>query len=137
MKVFVTQTLTAKGRALVKKVILFQCVITIVCTSFGMFFEGQDAALSAFIGGAICVIPNFLFGLLAFRYAGGSKNQLVVRSFNFGSKLKLVLSIFLFVAAYQWSDIQALPMMVAYVVTLASQWPYLIHMARTENSTNH
>jgi len=78
----------------------------------------------------ICLLSGTVFAFLAFRYSGASQNQLVVRSFNKGSKLKFIITIVLFVMAYEWPNLQPLPLMISYFVTLMAQWPIIIILSR-------
>lgn len=93
-------------------------------------FLGKYSGISALYGGLICVLPGMVFALLAFRYAGASQNKLVVRSFNKGSKLKFIITIVLFVMAYKSPNLQPLPLLISYVVTLMAQWPIIILVSR-------
>jgi ATP synthase protein I len=100
---------------------------------FYMFFFGKIEGISALYGGLICVIPNFVFAHLAFKFAGASQNKLVVRSFNKGSKLKFFLTIILFSLAFQWNEVAIKPLMISYVVTLFTQWPTIIFIHRARS----
>ena len=120
------QSLAAKGRLLVKSIVLFQCVFALFCASASYFLWDQVTAISVLIGGLISAVPNFLFGALAFKYAGAAKNKLVVQSLNKGSKLKFLTTIVFLVVAFQWTELNAVPMLVAFAATTVAQWPYLI-----------
>lgn len=125
-------SLAQEGRQLARKVLFFQSIIAIVLTLFFTIFYGNYAGISAFYGGLICVLPGKVFALLAFRYAGARQNKLVVRSFNKGSKLKFIFTIVLFVVVYKWSNLQPLPLLISYVVTLMAQWPIIIFISRVD-----
>ncbi|WP_232373445.1 ATP synthase subunit I [Alteromonas sp. RKMC-009] len=81
-----------------------------------------EVAKSAAIGAFISILPNAIFALFAFRYSGASKNELVVRSFSQGAKLRLVLAVILFVVAFKF--LHAIPEAVfaAFAVTTVSYW---------------
>lgn len=83
-------------------------------------------ALSALLGGVVCIVPTAIFGFLAFKFAGGSKNRLVVRSFNQGLKLKFALTLVIFALFLQWPQLSVGSMLLGYVVPLVAQWPYMI-----------
>ena len=76
--------------------------------------------MSAAAGALVSIIPTLVFSAFAFRYAGASKNALVARSFSQGSKLKLALTIILFVVTFAGLDAAPLEVFVAFVVTTAS-----------------
>ncbi|MEP2650734.1 MAG: ATP synthase subunit I [Paraglaciecola sp.] len=123
-------SLVQKGQKLAKNILILQSILAIICSSVFAFFLGKNEGLSALYGGFICVIPNGLFAFLVFRYSGASKIKLVVRSFNKGSKLKFLFTILLFLFVYQWQNLQPLPLIVTYVVTLMAQWPIIIILNR-------
>jgi ATP synthase protein I len=126
-------SLTKQGRQLAAKVIFFQAFIAIIVSTMFAVFLGKNSGISAVCGALACLLPAIVFAHLAFKYAGASRNQLVVRSFNKGSKLKFFLTILLFMMAYQWANIQAMPLIVSYVVTLLAQWPMIILMSRVKH----
>jgi ATP synthase protein I len=121
-----------EGRDLAKKVIFYQSLIVIVFTLLFTVFLGKYSGISAFYGGVICLVTGFVFAFLAFRYAGASQNQLVVRSFNKGSKLKFLFTIVMFVVVYKWPNLQPLPLLISYFVTLMAQWPIIILLSRVD-----
>lgn len=123
-------SLTQEGRQLATKVLIYQSLIAIVLTLFFTFYLGKYSGISALYGGLICVLPGIVYAYLAFKYAGASQNRLVVRSFNKGSKLKFIFTIVLFVVVYKWPNLQPLPLLISYVVTLMGQWPIIILVSR-------
>ncbi|MFT4994461.1 MAG: ATP synthase protein I [Paraglaciecola sp.] len=125
--------LTKVGRQLAGKVIFFQLIVAIIASTMFSVFLGINSGISAVCGALACLLPGMVFAHLAFKYAGASRNQLVVRSFNQGSKLKLLLTILIFMMAYQWTGIQAMPLLVSYVLTLLAQWPIIILVSRVKH----
>lgn len=114
--------LTAKGRQLANKILGFQCLLaTIMVVGFAVTL-GKQAVISAVAGAMACLIPCYIFSRFAFKFAGASNNQLVVRSFNQGSKLKLFLTVFIFVLAFSWLKLQPLPLIGTFVGTTIAQW---------------
>lgn len=128
-----TASLTKQGRQLAGKVLFYQSIISVIVSVLFAVFLGINSGISAAYGGATCLIPSFIFAHLAFKYAGASRNELVVRSFNKGSKLKMFLTIILFILVYQWANLQAMPLLVSYVITLLAQWPIIIFMSRVND----
>jgi ATP synthase protein I len=53
-----------------------------------------------------------------------------VRGFNKGSKLKFIITIVMFVMVYKWPNLQPLPLLISYFVTLMAQWPIIIFLSR-------
>jgi len=125
-------SLTQEGRQLARKVLFYQALIVTLFTLLFTIFLGKYSGISALYGGVICLVTGAVFAFLAFRFAGASQNQLVVRSFNKGSKLKFIITIVMFVMVYKWQNLQPLPLLVSYFVTLMAQWPIIIFLSRVE-----
>jgi ATP synthase protein I len=125
-------SLSEEGRQLARKILFYQAVIVILFTVLFTTFLGKFSGISALYGGLICLVTGAVFAFLAFRYAGASQNQLVVRSFNKGSKLKFLFTIVMFVVVYKWPNLQPLPLLISYFVTLMAQWPIIILLSRVD-----
>ena len=123
-------SLAQEGRQLATKVLFYQSLIAVLLTIFFTLYSGKYSGISALYGGLVCLLPGMVFAFLAFRFAGASHNRLVVRSFNKGSKLKFIFTIVLFVVVYKWPNLQPIPLIVSYVVTLMAQWPIIIFISR-------
>lgn len=122
MAIFTVGSLAANGRHLAKHVLISQTLVAIVVSAVWFAFFGTHAGLSASTGAIICLLPSVVFAHFAFRYAGASKNELVVRSFNQGSKLKFILTVILFVVAFKGLNADPLPLFTGYAITLVTQW---------------
>lgn len=83
--------------------------------------------MSAAAGAMISILPTIVFTAFAFRYAGASKNDLVARSFSQGSKMKLALTIILFVIAFKGLNAAPLEIFAAFVITTASHALAMFH----------
>ncbi len=114
--------LAKKGRLLAIKVCFFQCLTVTLISSLILVIFDTHYGLSALMGGLICVVPNSVFALLAFRYSGASQNEQVVRSFSQGSKLKLALTIILGVMAFNWLKLEPLPLFGTFIAATIAQW---------------
>ncbi|WP_456095274.1 ATP synthase subunit I [Paraglaciecola psychrophila] len=121
-----------EGRKFARKVLFYQCLVAILLALIFSVFIGKYTGISALYGGLICVVPGKVFAFLAFRYAGASQNQLVVRSFNKGSKLKFLITIVMFAVIFRWPNLQPLPLFISYFVTLMVQWPIIIFLSRAD-----
>jgi ATP synthase protein I len=124
--------MTQEGRNLARKTLFFQSLVVVVLTLFFTLYSGKYSGISALYGGMICLVSGTVFAFFAFRYAGASQNQLVVRSFNKGSRLKFIFTIVMFVVAYKWPNLQPLPLLISYFVTLMAQWPIIIILSHVE-----
>ncbi|MFT4808007.1 MAG: ATP synthase protein I [Paraglaciecola sp.] len=124
--------MTQKGQNLARKILFFQSLVVVFFTLFFTLYLGKYSGLSALYGGIICLVSGAVFAFLAFKYAGASQNELVVRSFNKGRKLKFIFTIVMFVVVYRWPNLQPLPLLISYFVTLMVQWPIIIILSRIE-----
>ena len=122
----VINALTEKGRTLVKKIAIFQSVITFLFTILTLIFKGEISAISVAAGGLVCIIPGLIFGFFAFRFAGASQNRVVVRSFSQGSKIKFMLTLVFFASCMQWNELSVGAMLLGFIVPTVTQWPYMI-----------
>jgi ATP synthase protein I len=81
-------------------------------------FGGRDAALSALLGGAVCVIPGALY---AWRLHAASRRGVgsFGAAFLVGELVKLVSTVALFAAVIGWyRDVHAIALVVTYIATL-------------------
>ncbi len=115
-----TNKLAKRGVDLAKKGLLFQAITALIVTLLPGIAADSYSAMSATVGALISILPNMVFAAFAFRYAGASKNQLVARSFSQGSKMKLALTIILFVIAFKGLNAAPLEVFIAFVITTAS-----------------
>ena len=127
-----TNKLAKRGLDLAKKGLLFQAITAIVITGLAGVAGGSHSAISAAAGTLISILPNIVFAIFAFRYAGASKNELVARSFSQGSKMKLALTIILFVIAFKGLNVSPLEIFMAFVITTASHGLAMFHYGTKE-----
>ncbi len=127
-----TNKLARRGLELAKKGLLFQAITAIVITGLAGVAGGSHSAISAAAGTLISILPNIVFAIFAFRYAGASKNELVARSFSQGSKMKLALTIILFVIAFKGLNVSPLEIFMAFVITTASHGLAMFHYGTKE-----
>ncbi len=127
-----TNKLAKRGLDLAKKGLLIQAVTALFVTAFAGAAGGSHSAMSAAAGALISILPNSVFMAFAFRYAGASKNDLVARSFSQGSKLKLALTIILFVIAFKGLNAAPLEIFMAIVITTASHGLAMFHYGTKE-----
>ncbi|PCI60493.1 MAG: F0F1 ATP synthase assembly protein I [Gammaproteobacteria bacterium] len=84
--------LTAAGKKLTKQQLIITISMTFLCVVITYFFWGIITAKSALLGGLVALIPQFVFGLKVFKYAGATKAQQVVDAFYQGEKIKLFIT---------------------------------------------
>jgi ATP synthase protein I len=103
------------------KVVAAQMVLSLGATLLWWLFYKPPgaAALSAFLGGAICWIPGALFAA-RLRALSGAKT---VMSWMIGEALKMGTTIAMFVAiAFWYHDVRWVPLLVTYLIALKTYW---------------
>ncbi|KXU89708.1 ATP synthase subunit I [Paraburkholderia monticola] len=103
------------------RVVAAQMVLSLVATLLWWLFYKPPgaAALSAFLGGAICWVPGALFAA-RLRKQGGAET---VMSWMVGEALKMGTTIAMFVAiAFWYHDVRWIPLLVTYLIALKTYW---------------
>jgi ATP synthase protein I len=103
------------------KVVAAQMVLSLGATLLWWLFYKPPgaAALSAFLGGAICWVPSALFAARLKKLSGAE----TVMSWMIGEALKMGATIAMFVAiAFWYHDVQWVPLLVTYLVALKTYW---------------
>ena len=90
---------------------------------------GMLAGKSALIGGFVALLPNFVFTLYAFRFAGARQTEQVYSSIKRGAGLKYLLTIVLFALVFKSSAAVLLPFFSVYVLVMIVSWfaPIFFH----------
>ncbi len=112
--------MAAKGKRLAKKGLQTQLVVAFLVALVTGLFGSAHLAVSVSAGAFTSILPNLVFAVFAFKYSGARQNQLVARSFSQGSKLKLALTMILFVVAFKQFPENALPIMLGFAVATVS-----------------
>ena len=110
--------LTQKGRKLAQIQILFSISLVITTTLMINFIWDYAHAKSALAGGVVAIIPNVVFALKAFKYAGAQSSKKVVESFFSGVKLKMVLTALLFALAFKFLVLLPIPFFVMFCMIM-------------------
>jgi ATP synthase protein I len=103
------------------RVVAAQMVLSLVATLvWWLFYKPPGAAaLSAFLGGAICWVPGALF---AARMRTLSGAETILR-WMVGEALKMGTTVAMFVAiAYWYHDVRWIPLLVTYLIVLKTYW---------------
>ena len=114
--------LAKPGRAVATRMLVTQSAIIIICTLLAWIFFNNHFALSVLFGGLAALLPNIMFAVFAFRYAGASQIKLVYQSMKTGSKLKLILTIVIFLLVFRWPNVQVVPLLGTFIITMFGQW---------------
>lgn len=87
---------TRSARTIAYRLVALQAAVVIIIT-LGWRFSSAIAALSAFLGGAACVIPNFFFARYLFSTTSARAAKKIIKAFFLGELVKLALSAVLIV----------------------------------------
>lgn len=121
--------LASRGKKLAFAGIKIQFFVgVVIVANTAMFYPHYWVA--ACLGVITFLLPHSIFSYWVFRYAGATKNRIVAQSFNQGMKIKLVVSILLFVIAFSQFNAHPFPLFGAYVITMASQWAAMLYLSR-------
>jgi ATP synthase protein I len=114
----VTNKLAGPYRLAALKLICLQGFVALLAALIIFIGWETNAALSALAGGAVAVLPNFVFALYAFRYMGASRANQAYASLKRGNGLKFMLTIVLFALMLKLYTVVLLHFFCAYVLVL-------------------
>ncbi|WP_153099033.1 ATP synthase subunit I [Paraburkholderia hayleyella] len=103
------------------RVVAAQIVLSLGATLlWGLFYRPPGAAaLSAFLGGAICWLPGAIFALRLTKLSGAA----TAMSWVMGEALKVGVTIAMFVAiAFGFQEVCWVPLLVTYLIALKTYW---------------
>ena len=117
-----SRKLAQKGRKLVAFIAIYQCITALLISAILAGTYALDASLSFLVGSATAIIPALVMGLFTFRYVGGNKNKLVLKSFNTGNKMKFLLTLVLIIASITQPFMVFEMFLAGLAVTYVIQW---------------
>lgn len=103
------------------RVVVAQMVLSLVATLVWWLFGKPPgaAALSAFLGGAVCWVPSALFAARLRRVGAAAS----ILTWMVGEALKMGVTVAMFVAiAFWYHDVRWLPLIVTYLIALKTYW---------------
>lgn len=111
------------------KFIYLQGAVALISALFVWFIWGVEAGQSAIIGGLVAILPNLVFALYAFRFAGARQTEQVYSSIKRGTGLKYLLTILLFALVFKSTSVILLPFFSIYVLVMCVSWfaPIFFH----------
>lgn len=111
------------------KLVLLQGVIAFISAVLVFFIWGASAAQSALLGGVVAALPNFVFAVYAFRFAGARQAKQVYASFKRGSVMKFLLTIIMFALVFKFVQVVALAFFVCFILVTFVNWlaPIFFH----------
>jgi ATP synthase protein I len=121
--------LAEKGQRLAKGGVIIQLIVSLALVVI-IFLVKPVHTVAVVVGSITFIIPHSLSAYLIFRYAGATKNKIVVQSFNQALKVKLTLTILFFAFTFSQLDAAPFPLFGAYVVAMLSQWFAMVWLSR-------
>ena len=118
--------LAREGKNLAKKAFAAQLLVSTMMAVIVWLLSGTHQALSVMMGALISILPNSIFAVFAFRYAGARQNHQVARSFSQGAKIKLAISFILFVIAFKGLNVAPLALFGGFAIATVSYWLALL-----------
>lgn len=115
-----TNKLAKPYRLAAFKLICLQGIVALIAAVIVFVGWGVNAGQSALAGGAVALLPNFVFAVYAFRYMGASRTNQVYASLKRGNGLKFMLTIVLFALVLKSYTVILLPFFCVYVLVLFS-----------------
>lgn len=115
-----TNKLAKPYRLAAFKLICLQGIVALIAAVIVFIGWGVNAGQSALAGGAVALLPNFVFAVYAFRYMGASRVNQVYASLKRGNGLKFMLTIVLFALILKSYTVVLLPFFCVYVLVLFS-----------------
>lgn len=113
-----TNKLTLAGRKLAWQQNTLATSVVLLCSLVTYFIWGLVHAQSVLAAGVVTIVPNIVFALKAFKYAGAKSSKLVVESFFSGVKLKMVLTALLFALAFKFLVLLPIPFFVMFCIVM-------------------
>lgn len=98
------------------KLIIAQAIAVIVLSVFFLFVSGRDSAVAALVGGAIYVIPCYLYANRLFSNVSAQAIKRVITVFYLGEIGKLVVSVGLFIWLFHVYHFPVLPYFLGYLI---------------------
>jgi ATP synthase protein I len=129
----VVNQLVKPGRKFALQQIGLQLILVILASIISYFGWGLVAAKSALAGGLVAVIPNFVFALKAFQYAGARAAKQVFNAFTSGLKIKMVLTAILFALSFKFLQLSLLHFFTVFSLALITPWGVAL-MSKSQQS---
>lgn len=110
--------LTRPGKRLVKEQVYWQLVLMLLGVGISYLSWGLLAAQSVLFGALVAIVPNLVFALKAFKYAGAQAAKQVFNAFVSGLKWKMVITALLFAFCFKLVDLSLAHFFISYCLIL-------------------
>lgn len=106
----------------IKQLFGLQCGLVVFLSAITGAIFGKWAAYSAFLGGIVCILPSYLFALIAFRYRGAHAAKDIVKSFYWGEAVKIMVTVFLFTLVFSTMKVAVGFFLLAFILVQFTFW---------------
>ena len=111
------------GRKLARSIAACQLGLIVLCALIFALGDGRVSAISAILGGLVCVLATSIFAWQHFRVSGGvSQARQMVNNFYKAECLKWVVTIVAFCTIWQWPLLQAEAMLTTFILAHMIFW---------------
>jgi len=122
----------------ITRILVWQSLITL-CIAAVLFVVKRDLALSAFLGGLVCVLPNIYFARQLFTKRRIAVAQTLLQTAYVAEFIKLALAIALLaIVLINYKEVQPIALFVTYFIAHSCMWavPLLSQQATTKQIFN-
>jgi F0F1-type ATP synthase assembly protein I len=104
------------------RIVVAQIVVSAAIAAGSLVLAGTESGRSALYGGGIGVVTTAYMAFAVLRYRAGTDAARIALGFMVGWVIKVLMTIALLVIAFRSRAVAPVPLLVAYVATLATFW---------------
>ncbi len=120
----------------IQSIIVWQWLITF-CLAAVLFVVKRDYALSAFLGGLVCTVPNMYFARQIFTKRRIAVAHTLLRSVFVAEFIKLGLAIALLaIVLINYREVQPIALFVTYFITHSCMWAVPLITQQSKSKSN-
>ncbi|MEJ2114998.1 MAG: ATP synthase subunit I [Gammaproteobacteria bacterium] len=106
----------------INRILVWQWLVTF-CIAVVLFFVKRDFALSAFLGGLVCVLPNMYFARQIFTKRRIAVAHTLLRSVYIAEFIKLALAIALLaIVLINYKEVHPIALFATYFIAHSCMW---------------
>lgn len=109
-------------RSQVNRWFLVQALAIVLAAISFLLFQGLFFAKSVFLGGLLCLLPQWVFAQLWLAYYKASAAPKLVTMFYVGEVIKLLLTGVLFVLLFKYVSIDAIRCLIGFMIAQVTFW---------------
>ena len=102
--------------------IMIQVIVTVVAGMIALVFYGARPSVAVHAGGGICLLSTIVFSLRVFSGGTEFEPRRFMRRLFIAETQKLLLTVFLFFAAINWSQLHLAGLLIGFIVVTLVSW---------------